>query len=343
VTLRSRLLSNLLFAAAIAVGSGCAAPSIVDVGATGSATPTGTATGSPTGNPTPSSTPAGGSLCGTTSSTTIQGGTLDCLSFAIVGDTRPPAIDDTSGYPKAVITKIYQDLENAAARPSFAISTGDYQFSSPTGSQAATQLGYYLQAQAGFQGMVYHAMGNHECTGATNSNCVGSAATNNNFDAFKSKMMSPLGLTKPYYTVRFDAPDASWSAKFVFVAANAWDAAQATWLQTEMAKPTTYTFVVRHEGNNASTAPGVTPSKQIIASYPYTALLVGHTHTFSYDPAIREVVTGIGGAPLTGSINYGYVMVRQRTDGAVDFNVYDYQSGASVKHFVMTKTGTETN
>ena len=33
------------------------------------------------------------------------------LRFGIVGDTRPPNPGDTSGYPTAIITKIYQDLE----------------------------------------------------------------------------------------------------------------------------------------------------------------------------------------------------------------------------------------
>jgi len=41
-----------------------------------------------------------------------------------------------------------------------------------------------------------------------------------------------------------DATDGSWTSKTVFVAANAWSDAQATWLDAELAKPTTYTFLV---------------------------------------------------------------------------------------------------
>ena len=41
------------------------------------------------------------------------------------------------------------------------------------------------------------------------------------------------------------------SAKFVFVACNAWNSTQATWLDQQLAAATTYTFVVRHEGTAA--------------------------------------------------------------------------------------------
>ena len=336
-----RPLRLVLVTALALTSAACGGPVVTNAATQETPTPEGSPT--PAGSPTPTPTPAGGPLCGTSNPTTTQGGTLDCLSFAIVGDTRPPAIDDTTAYPKAIITKIYQDIENApGGRPSFALSTGDYIFASSTGTQAATQMGYYLTAQQNYSGLVYHAMGNHECTGATNSNCATATTSNHNYSTFMSKMMTPLGNTKPYYAVHFQATDASWTAKFVFVAANAWDTAQATWLDSELSNPTTYTFVVRHESNTASTAPGVTPSKHIIDVHPYTMLLLGHTHIFEYLPTSREVITGIGGAPLTGSINYGYVLVRQRQDGAIDFDVRDYQSGSSMQHFVVTKTGTPT-
>src|SRR6185503_12306984 len=116
--------------------------------------------------------------------------------------------------------------------------------------------------------------------------------------------------------------------KIVIVAANAWDATQASWFSAEMAKPTTYTFVVRHEGVTATTAPGVTPTAQIMQQHPYTLLLAGHTHTYQYYPAERQVIVGHGGAPLSGAVNYGYVVARQRADGAIQFRAYDYSSYA---------------
>ncbi|MFO0572054.1 MAG: hypothetical protein U0263_40905 [Polyangiaceae bacterium] len=62
-----------------------------------------------------------------------------------------------------------------------------------------------------------------------------------------SKLLNPTGQTVPYYTKNVNAADGAWTAKFVFVAPNAWTDAQGTWLEAELAKPTTYTFIVRHE------------------------------------------------------------------------------------------------
>src|SRR5262249_44365981 len=152
-------------------------------------------------------------------------------------------------------------------------------------------------------------------------------------------MLAPLGVSKPYYTVNIGSTDNTWTAKFVFVAGNAWDSAQSTWFATEMAKPTTYTFVVRHEGVSATQAPGVKPSAKIMTQNPYTLLLAGHTHTFSYNSSAREVITGIGGAPLVGSVNYGYVLVHQRPDGAIELQEIDYSTNAVQKTFAVTADG----
>ncbi len=100
-----------------------------------------------------------------------DGGTTSALTFAIVGDTRPATIDDTSNYPSTIITKIYEDIEAASPRPAFVIGTGDYQYASTTGSEQQPQLAKYMTARAAFSGPFYPAMGNHECTGYTDSNC----------------------------------------------------------------------------------------------------------------------------------------------------------------------------
>jgi hypothetical protein len=273
------------------------------------------------------------------------GGKLDALSFAIVGDTRPPNVDDTPGYPKAVITKIWQGVAAASPRPAFAITTGDYMFASPNGSQAAPQLDLYLAARSAFTGTVFPAMGNHECTGATKSNCGpnGADGTPQSYQTYMAKMLKPLGISSPYYAIDLasTAPGA-WTAKVVVVAANAWSDAQATWLDGELAKPTTYTFVVRHEGSTATTAPGVKPSAAILAKHPYTLLLAGHTHTFEYFAGEREVITGNGGAPLTTGANYGYVIARQRPDGAIALTAYEYDTNAVVRQFAVKADGSPT-
>jgi hypothetical protein len=269
-----------------------------------------------------------------------QGGTVGALNFAVVGDTRPSGIDDTSGYPVPVITKIWQDIEAENPRPDFAVTTGDYMFARPTGNQAGPQIQMYLQARSNFSNVVFPTMGNHECTGAADSNCSGGAGSQN-YSVFMSQMIQPLGQQNPYYSINVQGPNGSWTAKFVFVAANAWDSGQAAWLQSIMAQQTTYTFVVRHERSTVTAAPGVSPSNQIISQFPYTLLIVGHTHTYQW-LGNREVVVGNGGAPLTGGVNFGYLLVQQRSDGAIVCTMKDYQSLAVMQTFVLTPTGSPT-
>ncbi len=263
-----------------------------------------------------------------------NGGTLSHLLFTVIGDTRPPVIDDTAGYPKAIINKIYADVEALNPRPPFSLSTGDYVFAKPYGSLAAGQFDLYLAARQQYKGVVFPAMGNHECTGGTASNC-GPGTTDgatNNYSAFIAKLLSPIGKTLPYYSVEIDAVDGSWTSKFVFVAANAWSSTQASWLDATLSKTTTYTFIVRHESRLVTQTPGVPPSEQIILQHPFTLEIVGHTHTYAHYPG-REVVIGNGGAPLTGNKNYGFGLFFQRPNGTIQVDMIDYTSGAADPSF----------
>ncbi len=266
--------------------------------------------------------------------------TESSLDFAVIGDTRPASVDDTAAYPTAVITTIFQDLQAENPRPSFAIGTGDYQFSSNGSTQTSPQLDLYLQARSQFSNPEFPAMGNHECTGATVSNC-GPGTTNGTtsiYTTFLTKVLSPLGIHNPYYSVVVKPSDNSWSAKFVFIAANAWTTTQATWLDATLAQPTTYTFVVRHESSQANTAPGVTPSGQIIAKHPYTMLIVGHSHTYKR-MSQKEVIIGNGGAPLTTGSAYGYGIVSRRSDGSILFTIYQYKTHAVIDTFAVNADG----
>jgi hypothetical protein len=247
----------------------------------------------------------------------------------VVGDTRPATMDDNSGYPTAIIDQIYSDMVALQPQPLFTISTGDYQYATPTTTNGATQISLYMAARAKYSGTFFPAMGNHECTGYTDSNCGSgnSDGITNNYTTFMTQMLGPIGQTNPYYSININATDGSWTAKFVFIAANAWTSAQSSWLTSTLAKATTYTFIIRHEAAEANTAPGVTPSESIIASYPYTMKIVGHTHTYERSGA-QEVIFGNGGAPLTGSGDYGFALVQQRADNAIQFDMLDYQTSA---------------
>jgi hypothetical protein len=210
--------------------------------------------------------------------------------------------------------------------PSFGVSTGDYMFATPGKGNAAPQLNLYIQARGGFPNTMFPAMGNHECTGYTASNC-GSGNTDGvteNYTAFLGQMLQPLGQSLPYYVIHVNGTNNAWTAKLVFVAANAWDSAQSSWLDSTLAQTTTYTFVIRHEPASANTAPGVSAAEQIMAKHPYTLSIVGHTHTYSKSGA-KEVIIGNGGAPLS-SANFGFGLLQQRSDNAIQVDMIDYST-----------------
>ncbi len=261
-----------------------------------------------------------------TGSVTKTGGKVSRLVFAAAGDTRPAIVGDTKGYPTATIQKIYTRMAGLVPQPQFAVSTGDYMFAIPGTTQGAAQLDLYLGARAKFPGVLFPSMGNHECTGATTSNCA-PPSTNTNYGAFGARLLAPIGRTLPWYSFRVDATDGSWTSKFVVIAPNAWNAEQESWLTSAMKEPTTYTFVVRHEPAAANTAPGTTPSQTIVDANPYTLLIVGHTHTYARK-STREVIFGNGGAPITGTARFGFGLFTMRADGAIQVDMIDADSGA---------------
>jgi hypothetical protein len=269
------------------------------------------------------------------------GGLLDELRFAVVGDTRPMNPDDTAGYPTQIVTQIWGEVEAETPHPAFTVTTGDYMFASTSGAEVGPQLDLYLGARASYSGFVYPAMGNHECNGYTSSNCgpAGHDGEPPNFQQFMSRMLGPIGELRPYFIERFAANDGSWTAKFVFIAANAWDQTQQYWLDAVLKEPTTYTFVIRHESPDASTAPGVDPSQAILAMHPLTMLIVGHTHTYRHVPGYREIIVGNGGAPLTSGPNYGYVTIARQSDGTLEVTSKDYATLAAIDHFFVNADG----
>jgi hypothetical protein len=257
-----------------------------------------------------------------------------------IGDTRPANVDDTSGYPTAIVTKIFQDVQALNPRPLFGVSTGDYMFAQPGNGQAQPQLDLYMQARKGFSGIMFPAMGNHECTGYTSSNCGSgnSDGVTENYTVFMNTMLQPIAKSNPYYSVNINSTTGAWTAKFVFIAANAWDSAQSSWLSSTLAQKTTYTFIMRHESASANTAPGVTPSEKIMAQYPYTLAIVGHTHEYSKSGS-KQVIFGNGGAPLTGSGTYGFGLFTQRSDNAIQVQNIDYSTGQAMDTWAVNPDG----
>jgi hypothetical protein len=283
------------------------------------------------------------------------GGSLSRLVFAVAGDTRPANEDDVGGYPTAIITKIFQDIEAQSPHPPIVLGTGDYQFSSThSDSTSAEQIPIYMSARASYTGTFFPAMGNHECgvsgsfTTSDNNNCGpgNPGGVTPNYSNFMSQMLGPISQTNPYYSINVNALDGSWTAKFVITAANSWDTAQQSWLTTTLAQKTTYTFVVRHEPSDSTPAPpGVAGVDTLLATNPYTLLITGHTHTYShYSDTPQTLIIGNGGAPLS-SKDYGYGLFSQRCDGAIVGDEYDYMTGVTDPdfHFVITPEGVLTH
>jgi hypothetical protein len=267
-----------------------------------------------------------------TGSIGADGGTVSSLYFAVVGDTRPASPDQTSGYPTTIITKIYSDIAALNPQPQFVITTGDYMFANTSGTQGQAQIALYEKAAAQFTtGPIFAAMGNHECTGATDSNCATSVTSNMN--AYLNALVKPLGKTTPYYTIPINGPNGAWTAKIIIAACNAWDSTQSTWLQGELAKSTTYTFVVRHEPTGTSGPPCVSEMDSMMRSATYDLFIVGHSHTFSHSG--KQVIIGNGGAPLAGSGTYGFATIAQQASGGFLVTQYDYMNSNPIGTFTV--------
>jgi hypothetical protein len=241
--------------------------------------------------------------------------------FAVFGDVRPSQPDDTANYPTAIITSLFTQI--AAHSPNFVVGTGDYMFVSTSNAPAVdAQLAILLGAEQAFSGPIYHALGNHECTGATASNCPNGNETPN-VRGFMSKL-APAGLTTPYYRVDFDT--GMGSAKLVVIAANAWSQTQADWLEAQLADATAYTFVVRHEAASVTDTNGAVASETIVQKHPLTMELLGHTHRYQkIDP--KHIISGNGGAPISSG-HYGFVLVDLLTNGNLSVSEVDQATGA---------------
>ncbi|MHB1843637.1 MAG: metallophosphoesterase [Deltaproteobacteria bacterium] len=272
-----------------------------------------------------------------------NGGSVSSLNFAVIGDTRPGNVDDTANYPTQIITQIFQDLQASNPRPQFVIAGGDYMFATPGAGTAEPQAADYMAAAKSYTGQVFPALGNHECTGYTASNCGagGSDGITENYTTFLNTILGGFGISasnypslanqEAYYSVNVKSSDSSnpWTAKFVMVAANDWDSTQSSWLAQVMQQTTTYTFVARHEPQeDGSKCTGCGASDQIINQYPYTMLLVGHTHEYRQSSTASgqvELIVGNGGAPMSSG-TYGYELCAQQSNGNISCGQYAYNS-----------------
>ena len=212
---------------------------------------------------------------------------------------------------------------------------------STDGHSQAPQIEQVHDGAGGVPGPEYPAMGNHECTGATASNC-GTGNTDGvtkNMTAFISTMLGPIDMTAPVLHESFTASDGSWTAKFVFVACNAWDSTQATWLTSSWPGDDVHVRRAPRGERSDMSSHRARTSQTIIDANALTLLIVGHTHEYDHESYDKEIIVGIGGAPLTSGTNYGYVIVVRNTAGTLTVTAYDYKSHAAIDTFRIQANG----
>jgi hypothetical protein len=254
---------------------------------------------------------------------------VDRLAFVALGDSRPADVNDDGGYPAAVLGSLF---EKASATPAqFVLSTGDY-MNSNTEASVGNQLSQLLAAERAFSGPIFHAMGNHECSGPASSNCP-NGTESPNVRAFQLQLV-PFA-QRPYYSLTVDT--SMGAAKIVVIAANAWDETQRAWLEMVLGQPTAYTFVIRHEPPETTDAPGVSPSDAVTGRHPLTLAIFGHKHEYQRLSA-NQVISGNGGAPLACG-TYGFLYVVQRPDGNIQVEEHRQDNGSIIDAWIVTPTG----
>jgi calcineurin-like phosphoesterase family protein len=253
------------------------------------------------------------------------GGTVDRLFFGFTGDTRP--VDCGGAYPTPIIDNIFTQMKTAGVQ--FALDQGDHMFNCGSDfSGARDQMNAYVQAAGLLGKTVFLTMGNHECTGESQTLCSSYPyGTNPNYTAFMDAL-KPIS-AKPYY--RFDITTGSGLAVFLVVADDTWNAEQQTWLTTNLADADAharYTFVTKHHPDGNTDHPEFQQIYDLVRQHKYTLFFTGHSHLYkrqSSDP--RAIVMGIGGAPLAGTPYNGYGTAVQGTDDRIYVSVYDQATG----------------
>lgn len=271
-------------------------------------------TGATPGTPDPGVVPSG--------TVGFDGGSVERLWFATTGDTRPASCNDSAGYPKAAIAQIAGAMRELKVQ--FALDLGDHMYvCSDSGLEmgeldaaAREQMSAYLAAIASGPSTWWMTMGNHECDAAYSLHrpCLPGGPHDPNFAAYMAALRRP----RPYYFT--DVTTGLGLARFVVVADDAWDGAQAAWLSATLAEADVrarYTIVARHHPVQG-TRTGPVEILSILRRHRYTLLLTAHNHDYEHDTASwggRSAVIGLGGA----GGKWGFATILQNHDGTLSF------------------------
>ncbi len=248
-----------------------------------------------------------------------EGGTVQRLFFGLTGDTRPGRCDETERYPAATIAQIARSMK--ALHVQFGLDLGDHMFvCNGSAEEARVQMADYMAGLAQGPSTFWMTMGNHECGHLYRGGPCFPGDGDANFTAY----MSALARPRAWYAT--DVHTSLGLARFVFVADDSWDTAQATWLERVLADAdinARYTIVARHhpvEGDK-------TGSPQIVSMilrHKYSLVLTAHLHTYEHDADShngRTVVVGVGGGP--SQVPPGFATVLQNKDATLTFVMRD--------------------
>jgi hypothetical protein len=262
------------------------------------------------------------------------GGSVDLLRFALTGDTRPAACEDTAGYPTAIINAIADGAE--AMQAQFALDLGDHMYVCNGSLATATdQMNLYMASTRRFSKHWFMTMGNHECF---HGPCQ-PGSSNANYVAFMSALSptSPL----PYYS--FEVQTRLGKATFIVLADNAWDSTQSQWFESTLAHADTaakYTIVARHHPEGDTSVATNPEAMTILRRHHFALFLSGHNHSYHHMTTDngRDVVIGLGGAPLlAGGATYnGFAMVEQQADGQLRVTVRSITGGTVQDTFLVS-------
>ena len=263
--------------------------------------------GASPGTPDPGEVPSG--------SVGFDGGTVDRLWFATTGDTRPGFCDRTADYPAATVAQIARAMKELKVQ--FALDLGDHMYvCNQSAAEAQEQMRLYMDAVAQGPSTFWMTMGNHECGSDVPPFSCFAGQRDANFDAYMAALRRPL----PYYFT--DVRTGRGMARFVVVADDSWDAAQADWLESTLGAAdvsAAYTIVVRHHPVTGSST-GNPRIVQTVARHKYSLILTAHSHFYAHDTTNfggRSVIVGIGGVP--SSALPGFATVLQNQDGSLTF------------------------
>src|SRR6266481_2641971 len=261
----------------------------------------------PPGTPDPGEVPAG--------SVGDDGGRVERLWFATTGDTRPGFCDRTDDYPSAAIGQIARAMK--ALRVQFALDLGDHMYvCNQSLLEAQAQMRLYMGAVAQGPPTWWMTMGNHECGNETPPYSCFAGRPDANFAAYMAALRRPL----PYYAT--EVQTSLGKARFVVVADDSWDSAQADWLEGTLAAAdaTARTTIIARHHPVTGARTGNPRIVQAIARHKYSLILTAHSHLYAHDAVAfggRSAIVGLGGA--SAAVPPGFATLLQNPDGSLTF------------------------